>query len=155
MLGFVSNLARAFEYAGDAAQLKAIVRSLGDNIDKLLSLVTTSRIVVLKYVRYSFAGSSLDITSPFASQYPALGRALKPNDKKELDRLQEELDKMKSDVSDGIGLHVARAVDEIGANVEDIGANLEDMGKFEEARRNLEDLLASESIHVPAVLHFF
>ena len=80
---------------------------------------------------------------------------MKPNDKKEIDRLQEELNKLKSDVSDGISLHVARAVDEIGANVEDIGANLEDMGKFEEARRNLEDLLASESIHVPAVLHFF
>ena len=56
VLGFVSNLARAFEYVGDAAQLKAIVRSLGDNIDKLLNLVTTSCIVILKYVRYSFAG---------------------------------------------------------------------------------------------------
>ena len=78
---------------------------------------------------------------------------MKPNDKKEIDRLQEELDKLKSDVSDGVGLHVALAVDEIGtnlegigANVEDIGTNLEDMGKFEEARRNIEDLLASTSL---------
>ena len=72
---------------------------------------------------------------------------MKPNDKKEIDRLQEELNQLKSDVSDGIGLHVAHAVDEIGTN-------LEDMGKSEEARRNLDDLLASESIHVPAVLRF-
>ena len=72
---------------------------------------------------------------------------MKPNDKKEIDRLQEELNQLKSDVSEGIVLHVAHAVDEIGTN-------LEDMGKSEEARRNLEDLLASESIHVPAVLRF-
>ena len=86
---------------------------------------------------------------------------MKPNDKKEIDRLQEELNKLKSDVSDGISLHVAHAVDVIGmnvegigANVEDIGANLEDIGKFEEARRNLEDLCASESIHAPNVFRF-
>lgn len=42
---------------------------------------------------------------------------------------------MKNDVSDGIVLHVAHAVDEIGTN-------LEDMGNFDETRRNLEDLLA-------------
>jgi len=111
------------------AQLKALVRSLGD---KLLNLVTTFSIVILKYVRYSFAG-----------------RAMKPNDKKEIDRLQEEPNKLKSDVSDGISLHVAHAVDEIGTNVEDIrlnvediGANLEDMGKFEKARRNLDAMFA-------------
>ena len=94
---------------------------------------------------------------------------MKPNDKKEIDRLQEELNKLKSDVGDRISFHVAHAVDEIrtnlediganvediGVNVEDIGANLEDMGNFEKARRNLEDLFASESIHVPAVLRFF
>ena len=54
---------------------------------------------------------------------------------------------MKNDVSDGIVLHVSHAVDEIGTN-------LEDMGKFDETRRNLEDLLASESIRVPSVLRF-
>ena len=78
---------------------------------------------------------------------------MKPNDKKEIDRLQEELNQLKSDVSDGIGLHVAHAVDEIGTNMEDIGTNLgdigtnmEDMEKSEERRRNLEDLLASKSL---------
>ena len=92
---------------------------------------------------------------------------MKPNDKKEIDRLQEELNQLKSDVSDGIGLHVAHAVDEIGTNLEEIGtnlegieANLEDVGtnlgdigtnlegleKSEERRRNLEDLLASQSL---------
>ena len=91
---------------------------------------------------------------------------MKPNDKKEIDRLQEELNQLKSDVSDGIGLHVAHAVDEIGTNLEEIGtnlegieANLEDVGtnlgdigtnlegleKSEERRRNLEALLASKS----------
>ena len=64
MLGFVSNLARAFEYTGDAAQLKALVRSLGANIEKLLNLVTTSSIVILKYVRYSFAGEFLVLLIP-------------------------------------------------------------------------------------------
>ena len=67
MLGFVSNLAKAFEYAGDAARLKALVRSLGDNVDKLLNLATVSSIVVLKYVRFSVASELLDVTSPFAS----------------------------------------------------------------------------------------
>ena len=66
-VGFVSNLARAFEYAGDAAQLKAMVRSPGDNIDKLFNLITTSCIVILKYVRYSFAGKPRDDVFPFAS----------------------------------------------------------------------------------------
>ena len=60
MLGFVSNLAKAFEYAGDAAHLKVLVRSLGDNVDKLLNLVTTSSVVILKYIRYSFAGELRD-----------------------------------------------------------------------------------------------
>ena len=64
MLGFVSNLAKAFEYAGDAAQLKALVRSLGANVEKLLNLVTTSSIVILKYVRYSFAGELRDDACP-------------------------------------------------------------------------------------------
>ena len=68
-MGFVSNLARAFEYAGDAAQLKAMVRSLGDNIDKLLNLVTTSCIVILKYVRYSFASKPRD------DDFPSLANA--------------------------------------------------------------------------------
>ena len=72
---------------------------------------------------------------------------MKPNDMKEIDRLQGDVRQLKSDVSEGIGLHTAHAVDEIGTN-------LEDMGKSEEARRNLDDLLASESIHVPAVLRF-
>ena len=61
---------------------------------------------------------------------------------------------MKSDVSDGIVLHVAHAVDEIGTNLGDLGTNFEDMGKSDETRRNLEDPLASESIRIPAVLHF-
>ena len=68
-MGFVSNLARAFEYAGDAAQLKEMVRSLGDNIDKLLNLVTTSCIVIIKYVRYSFAGKPRD------DDFPSLANA--------------------------------------------------------------------------------
>ena len=72
---------------------------------------------------------------------------MKPNDMKEIDRLQGDVRQLKSDVSEGIGLHTAHAVDEIGTN-------LEDMGRSEEARRNLEDLFASESIHVPAVLRF-
>ena len=50
---------------------------------------------------------------------------MKPNDKKEIDRLQEELDKLTSDVSKGVGLHTALAVDEM---------------------RNLENLLASQSL---------
>ena len=69
MLGFVSNLARAFEYAGDAAQLKALVRSLGTNVEKLLNLVTTSSIVILKYVRFSFAGKPRD------DDFPSLANA--------------------------------------------------------------------------------
>ena len=72
---------------------------------------------------------------------------MKPNDMKEIDRLQEDVNQLKSDISEGIGLHAAHAMDEIGTN-------LEDMGKSEEARRNLEDLCASESIHAPGVLRF-
>ena len=93
---------------------------------------------------------------------------MKPNDKKEIDGLQEELNQLKSDVSNGIGLHVAHAVDLIGTNLEDIGANLEDVGtnlenlganmedmeKSEERRRNLEDLLASESLSDPIYFVF-
>ena len=62
---------------------------------------------------------------------------MKPNDKKEIDRLQEGLNQLKSDVSDGIGLHVANAVDEIGTNLEEIETNLEEMGT------NLEEIGAS------------
>ena len=67
VLDFVSNLAGTFEYAGDAAELKTRLRSLEANIEKLLNLVTTSSIVILKYVRYSFSGEILDTTSPCAS----------------------------------------------------------------------------------------
>ena len=67
MVDFVSNLVGIFEYAGDAAELKTRLRSLEANIEKLLNLVTTSSIVILRYVRYSFAGEFLDIASPFAS----------------------------------------------------------------------------------------
>ena len=66
---------------------------------------------------------------------------MKPNDKKEIDRLQEELNQLKSDVSDGIGLHVAHAVDEIGTNMEEIETNLEEMGaNLEEIGTNLENV---------------
>ena len=78
---------------------------------------------------------------------------MKPNDKEDIDSLQEELKQLKSDVSDGIGLHIAHAVDEIGTNLEEMGANLVDVGtnlegleKSEERRRNLEALLASKSL---------
>ena len=67
VLDFISNLVGIFEYAGDAAELKTRLRSLEANIEKLLNLVTTSSNVILKYVRYSFAGELLDIASPFAS----------------------------------------------------------------------------------------
>ena len=59
---------------------------------------------------------------------------MKPGDKQEIDRLQGELDKLKSDISLGVGLHIALTVEEM---------------------RNLEVLFSSESIHVPAVLRFF
>ena len=48
MLDFVSNLARALEYADDAAKLRALVQFLGANMDKPLNLVTMSSIVMLK-----------------------------------------------------------------------------------------------------------
>lgn len=66
---------------------------------------------------------------------------MKPNDKKEIDRPQEELNQLKSDVSDGIGVHVEHAVDEIGTNLEEIGTNLENVGtNLEEVGANLEDV---------------
>ena len=66
---------------------------------------------------------------------------MKPNDKKEIDRLQEELNQLKSDVSDGIGLHVAHAVDEIGTNLEEIETNLGEMGtNLEEIGANLKNV---------------
>ena len=141
MLGFVSNLARAFEYAGDAAQLEALVRSLGDNIEKLLNLVTTSCIVILKYVRYSFAGKPRHDAFPFASSCIDQGRTMKPNDKKEIDRLQDHLNQLKRDVSQGVGFHIAHAVDEGRRNQENIGTTM-------------EDLAAGESIRIPDVLCF-
>ena len=61
VLDFVSKLAGTFEYASDAAQLRTRLRSLDDNIDKLLNLVSSSSIFILKYVRYSFAGKLCDL----------------------------------------------------------------------------------------------
>ena len=52
---------------------------------------------------------------------------MKPNDKKEIDRLQEELDELKSDINQGVDLHIALAVQEM---------------------RNLEVLLSSESLTI-------
>lgn len=52
---------------------------------------------------------------------------MKPNDKKEIYRLQEELDELKSDINQGVDLHIALAVQEM---------------------RNLEVLLSSESLTI-------
>ena len=61
VLGFVSNLAGTFEYAGDAAQMETRLRSLDANIDKLLNLVTLSCVSILKYIRRSFTGELRDV----------------------------------------------------------------------------------------------
>ena len=74
---------------------------------------------------------------------------MKPNNKKEIGhlRVQEELDQLKSDIRQSIDLRTVHAVDKIETS-------LEDMERSVEARPNLEDLVASESIRVPAVLRF-
>ena len=64
---------------------------------------------------------------------------MKPNDKQEIDRLQEELNELRSDVSRCVILHTAKAMEELRRSVED-------KNQSEEMRRNLDDLLASESI---------
>lgn len=67
---------------------------------------------------------------------------MKPNDKNEIDRLQDHLNQLKRDVSQGVGFHIAHAVDESRRNQENIGTTV-------------EDLAAGESIRIPDVFLLF
>ena len=72
---------------------------------------------------------------------------MKPGEKQEIDRLQDELNELKGDVSYCVGVYTAQAVEEIRRN-------LEEEKNSAEMRRNLDDLLASESIRDSGVYCF-